>query len=112
MDGIVQKVNMHFTQEFSDGVLLVHGFVDSKLVGSYRINMTDPNRVRCKINVFERGKGYARPLIERAMEILRERKVSHYVYISNPEAEKRLTRIFKDNGYVETEEGFLVFNYV
>lgn len=110
-DGIVQKVNMHFTQDFSDGIILIRGFVDGRLVGQYKINMGDPNRVRDKINVFERGKGYARPLIERGIEILREKNVIHYVYISNPEAEKRLTHIFKEKGYSETEDGFLVFNY-
>ena len=108
---ISDRVNLHFKQEFLDGILLVKGFVYDKLVGQYEINMKDPERVKGKIRTFERGKGYARPLIERVIEILREKKVAHYVHISNPEAEKRLTRIFKDKGYIETEQGFLVFNY-
>ncbi len=111
IDGIAQKVGMHFTQELSDGNLLIHGFVDGKLIGSYRINMSDSDIVKGKINVFERGKGYARPIIERAIEVLREIKLPHYVYLSNPEAEKKLTRIFRDNGYTETEDSHLVFNY-
>ena len=105
---------MQFNERLVDGHLTVFMRVDNKPVGFYRIDTRDMDNSRTvhgKIKIFNKGKGYSRPLIEYVIGILAEKKVVYCVYLTSEESEQKLTHIFKENGYTEEAGTFLLRDY-
>ena len=109
---ISQKVRMGFFEEESlDGTLSFLGVVDGKVVGVYSIDKLNSKVAWTDLEVFERGKGYARYFIKHMTDTARRMKVLHCVSFKNEDAKNKLMHILLEHHYSEMGAGTLGNNY-
>lgn len=111
IEKIVDRTRVDFNEVICGPKLFVCSFVDGRAVGVYRLNMEDMNVVTGDLDVLDKGKGYARPLIEYVIGLLSSKPLVHCEDLTTEEARERLQHIFKEHGYEEIERGFLRRDY-
>ena len=107
---IAKMVDMDFFEEESvDGGLSIFGVLDGRVVGACTIYKLNSGVVYTDLEIFDRGRNYSRPLIEKVIGVLRKMRVLHSVSLN--EQSQKLRHIFLEYGYLEIVRNLLSFNY-
>ena len=93
IEKIVDRTRVNFNEVICGPKFFVCSFVDGKAVGVYRLNMEDRNIVTGDLDVLDKGKGYARPLIEYVISLLSSKPVVHCGDLTTEEAREITTHI-------------------